>query len=378
MKWTPKRVIALSALGLIAWGASSAVGDERGTAPAPPVSAGSPAATNAPSARATDPAAEVTTPPTETAAPLSTPAGPTEVSGTPEATETTGPGDGSAGPVSGGTAASALAALPVKGRAPMTGYSREQFGQAWSDDVNVAFGHNGCDTRNDILRRDLHGTTLKPGTNGCVVLTGSLTEPYSGQNVTFARGSSTSSLVQIDHVVALADAWQSGAQEWTGDTRQEYANDPLVLMAADGHLNQQKGASNAASWLPPNKSFRCTYVARQVAIKTKYHLWVTAPERDAIARVLATCPSQALPTDASASAAVKVARSPQPAPSRRPAPAPAPAPAAPAPAADMPELTDVYYKNCAAVRAAGAAPIHTGDPGYSRKLDRDGDGIACE
>ena len=371
MKWTPKRVVALFAIGLIAWGASSATGDERGSTP-PPQDA-------AETLDAGDP-----TPDTATEVPAAEPTSAT-ASGTPtdspSASPTDSPTDWSSaadGPAPAeGTAAAVLATLPVKGRAPMTGYTREQFGQAWTDDVTVAFGHNGCDTRNDILRRDLRNTTLKAGTNRCVVLTGSFIEPYSGRTVSFTRGAGTSSLVQIDHVVALADAWQSGAQQWNAVTRRNYANDPLVLLAADGHLNQQKGASNAASWLPPNKSFRCTYVARQVAIKAKYHLWVTAPERDAIARVLSTCPGQPLPTDASASVMPKPAASPAPVTTPRPARTrqPAPAPATP----PIPEPAgEVYYKNCAAVRAAGAAPIRSGEPGYSPRLDRDGDGVACE
>ncbi len=366
MKWTPKRVVALSAVGLIAWGASSATGDERGSTAPPQVAGQTLSAATGPGqdAATVEPAAGASSVPAQTTAgqKLSSPTAPS-----------TSPAPASAT----GTAAAVLARLPVKGRAPMTGYTRAQFGQAWSDDVSVAFGHNGCDTRNDILRRDLRKTALKAGTNGCVVLTGSFTEPYSGRAVSFTRGAGTSSLVQIDHVVALADAWQSGAQQWNADTRRGYANDPLVLLAADGHLNQQKGASNAASWLPPNRTFRCPYVARQVAIKAKYHLWVTAPERDAIARVLSTCRGQPLPTDASASALPKPAASPapvktsSPAPTRPPAPAPAVVPT-PKPAGEE------YYKNCTAVRAAGAAPIHVGELGYSRRLDRDGDGIACE
>ena len=218
---------------------------------------------------------------------------------------------------------------------------------------------------------------MKPGTSGCVVLSGILLDPYTGKRVTFRRGAGTSTAVQIDHVVALSDAWQTGAQYWTVAKRTDLANDPLELLAVDGRTNEAKGDGDAATWLPPNKSFRCAYVARQVAIKAKYHLWVTAPERDAIARVLATCPGQALSTDASASARPKPvaspapARTPTPTPTRQPAPAPATVPT-PKPAGD------VYYENCTAVRAAAAAPIHVGEPGYSRKLDRDGDGIGCE
>jgi hypothetical protein len=191
-----------------------------------------------------------------------------------------------------GDAASALAKLPVKGRAPKTGYTRDQFGQAWAD-----ADHNGCDTRNDVLKRDMTGETLKPNTHGCVVLTGTLADPYTGRSIPFTRGQGTSEAVQIDHVVALSDAWQKGAQQLDAATRQNLGNDPLNLLAADGPSNQAKGDGDAATWLPPNKSFRCRYVARQVAVKTKYHLYVTQAEHDAITGVLAGCPGEPLPTD---------------------------------------------------------------------------------
>jgi len=182
-----------------------------------------------------------------------------------------------------------LASLPVKGRAPMTGYDRAAFGQPWSDDTDDQWGHNGCDTRNDVLRRDLRDVDLDPRTHGCVVLTGTLADPYSGDAIAFVRGIATSIAVQIDHVVALGDAWQKGAQQWTPEKRQAFANDPRELLAVSGSLNASKGDGDAATWLPPFKQYRCAYVARQVAVKRAYGLWVTAAERNAIARVLASC-----------------------------------------------------------------------------------------
>lgn len=182
-----------------------------------------------------------------------------------------------------------LDALAVKGRAPKTGYEREQFGQRWSDDVTVEFGHNGCDTRNDILRRDLTNVAIKDNTHGCVVLSGTLHDPYSGTDIAFQRGKSTSSAVQIDHVVPLADAWQKGAQTWTPEQRRNFANDPRNLLAVNGRLNQQKGAGDAATWLPPNKTFRCEYAQRIIEVKSAYGLWVTQAEHDALARQLAHC-----------------------------------------------------------------------------------------
>ncbi|NAZ74793.1 DUF1524 domain-containing protein, partial [Kineococcus sp. T13] len=184
-----------------------------------------------------------------------------------------------------GTALAQLGTLAVKGRAPRTGYERERFGDGWSD----ADG-NGCDTRDDVLARDLTGEVLDPG--GCVVLSGTLADPYGGGTIAFARGEGTSGAVQVDHVVALSDAWQKGAQRWDAAERVAFANDPLELLAVDGPLNGQKGDGDAATWLPPNTGFRCSYVARQVAVKAAWGLWVTAAERDAIARVLATCPDQ--------------------------------------------------------------------------------------
>lgn len=182
-----------------------------------------------------------------------------------------------------------LDSLPVKGRAPKTGYSRAQFGQSWTDDVDVEGGHNGCDTRNDILRRDLTDVTLKPGTRGCVVLSGTLADPYTGTLARFTRGADTSSQVQIDHVVALADAWQKGAQNLTPEERADLANDPRNLQATIGSVNQSKGAGDAATWLPPNKAYRCTYAERQIEVKAAYGLWVTAAEHDALGRLLQAC-----------------------------------------------------------------------------------------
>ncbi len=198
----------------------------------------------------------------------------------------------------GTTALGVLATLAVKGRAPKTGYQRDLFGEAWIDKVQVDGGHNGCRTREDILRRDLTDLLLKPGTGGCTVLTGVLLDPYTGSTIHFVRGQDTSALVQIDHVVALSDSWQKGAQQLAQSQRENLANDPLNLLAVDGKANQSKGAGDAATWLPMNKAVRCDYVARQVAVKAKYHLWVTEAEGAAIARVLRGCPGQLVPTDA--------------------------------------------------------------------------------
>lgn len=188
-----------------------------------------------------------------------------------------------------GTALAALAALPSKGRAPKTGYARAQFGTAWQDTDG-----NRCDQRNDVLRRDLASVTP---TLGCQINTGVLHDPYTGRDVTFVRGIATSTAVEIDHVVSLSNAWQTGAQQLTQDQRLAFATDArLNLLAVDGPTNQAKGDGDAATWLPPAKAFRCAYVARQIAVKTTYRLWLTVAERDAMQRVLAACPEQPLPT----------------------------------------------------------------------------------
>jgi hypothetical protein len=259
----------------------------------------------------------------------------------------TGPGNGVA---PGGSALAAAQNLTVKGRAPKTGYSRDQFGQGWTDT-----DHNSCDTRDDILKRDLTSETFRADQGGgCVVAAGVLKDPYTAKTIRFTRGHSA---VDIDHVVALSDAWQKGAAKWSPDKRTQLANDPLNLLAVDAPANRGKGDGDTATWLPPNKAFRCPYVARQVAVKKKYGLWVTGAEQAAMEKVLNTCPGQKLPD---AGKPVVSGGGQQEA----------------APSASTTSTT--AYANCAAARKAGAAPLHRGDPGYSRSLDRDGDGVACD
>jgi hypothetical protein len=188
---------------------------------------------------------------------------------------------------------SVIEAQVTKGRAPKTGYTRAQFGP---DLTKSDFDRNGCDTRNDILKRDLTKIVVKEKTKSCVVMSGVLVDPFSGESINFAQGVKTSSDIQIDHLVALSNAWQTGAFMLTADQRKAFANDPLNLLAVKGKLNSQKGESDAATWLPPLKSYRCDYVSRQIAVKMKYKLWFTAPEKEAMIRILKTCPEKALPT----------------------------------------------------------------------------------
>jgi hypothetical protein len=187
---------------------------------------------------------------------------------------------------------SIIEAQVTKGRAAKTGYTRAQFGQTWAD-----VDRNGCDTRNDILKRDLTGQVYKEKTRECVVLSGTLIDPFSGETINFVRGNVSSMEVQIDHVVALSNAWQTGAFKLSVKDRTAFANDPMNLLAVKGRLNSQKGDGDAATWLPPLKSFRCDYVARQIAVKIKYKLWFTAPEKEAMVRILKGCPEKALPSN---------------------------------------------------------------------------------
>jgi hypothetical protein len=173
-----------------------------------------------------------------------------------------------------------LEQLEVRDQATKTTYSREEFGSGWGE-------IDGCDSRNVILKRDLIDTKL----DGCLVTSGTLLDPYTGRTIYFERGANSSD-VQIDHVVALSDAWQKGASDFSDDVRLQLANDPLNLLAVDGQANQQKSDADAAKWLPPAKAFRCQYVARQISVKQRYKLWLSGSEKEAIAKVLATCPDQ--------------------------------------------------------------------------------------
>lgn len=259
----------------------------------------------------------------------------------------------------------ALAALPVERAGSGEDYDRlEQFGD-WADP-----DRNGCDARNDILARDLVDDVVAD--DGCRVLSGTLHDPYTGRTIRFQRGPVTSADVQIDHVVALKNAWISGADRLTRSRRVALANDPLNLRAVDGPTNGDKSASDASEWLPPQEGFRCEYVATQIAVKTKYDLFVTAAEKDAMAEVLSGCPGQELPETVPSARADAQATSAAPPAALRAVTAEAAAPEASG-------AGEVYYADCAAVREAGAAPLPSGEPGYRPELDRGGtDGLACE
>lgn len=254
-----------------------------------------------------------------------------------------------------GAAIKTLNKLTVKGRAPMTGYDRDAFGPSWKD-----VDGNGCDTRNDILKRDL--TELKFDSDGCTVLTGVLDpDAYTATRIEFQRGASQ---IDIDHVVALGNAWVTGAFQWSAGKREAIANDPLNLLAVQASANRQKSDGDAATWLPSNKAFRCDYVARQIAVKAKYDLWVTKPEKQAMRRVLNTCPGEKLPTS---DVLVDV---------------PVDKPGSGGGDTTKPVDGVVRYANCTEARAAGVTPIvKKKNPDLyaaNTHLDRDKDGVACQ
>ena len=256
---------------------------------------------------------------------------------------------GAATRASGRTALSEVDRLVVKGRGPMTGYSRAQFGAAWAD-VNG----NGCDTRDDILRRDLSQTTVRPGTGGCVITSGRMVDPYTGTVLHYVRGHSD---VDIDHVVALGDAWQMGAARWTEASREAFANDPLNLLAVydvgeppEGRC--RRGLVAAAAQGVPLR-------VRRAAGRREAQVRARGDGRRARAmhRVLDACPRLALPAAGAIPHVSLVSTTP---------------------AASTGGVR--VFANCTAARAAGVTPIRRGTPLYAanRKLDRDGDGIACE
>lgn len=255
----------------------------------------------------------------------------------------------------------------------MTSYDRDRFGQAWLD-----ADRNGCDTRNDILAATMSAIEFKPGTHDCLVLSGRLEDRYTALTLEFVYGDGA--IVDIDHLVALGNAWVTGAAGWDVNKRAALANDPLNLLPVDAGENRSKGDADAATWLPPSKSFRCDYVAAQIAVKAKYGLWVTSSEAEAMRRVLGGCPEQEVPRDSGAPTRVDQDL--------------------PDPGADEPaglggtkinsgpesglggaaggEQGSVYYNNCDEARAASAAPLYAGEAGYALHLDGDADGDACE
>lgn len=192
--------------------------------------------------------------------------------------------------IASGAAADALNGLQVDDRPDSTGYDRDSFGFRATDDDG-----DGCDVRDDVLARDLTDVIFSAAKR-CQVSSGTLADPYTGKTILFVRGRNTSAAVQIDHVVALANAWQSGARDWTTAQRYRFGNDPYNLLAVDGPANQDKGSASAAYWLPTNGEYRCEYVARQIGVKRHYGLTVTTSEKRSMLAVLRACPAQQIPS----------------------------------------------------------------------------------
>ncbi|MFC7622365.1 HNH endonuclease family protein [Microlunatus sp. GCM10028923] len=240
------------------------------------ISAATTPVTAGPAPVTSEAAAPVETPPAEsTPTPTPTP------SATPTPTSTPTPAPTPTKPAAKpGTASALLGELKIKGRAPKTGYDRDEYGQRWKD-----LDRNGCGQRDDVLRRDLRDLVTKTKTDGCVVIAGALDDPYSGVVMAFKKGQADR--VEIDHVVSLSDAWQKGAQQWSETKREKFANSFLNLRTVTKSSNASKSDSDAATWLPAID--QCTYVAWQIAVKHEFELWVTAAERDAMSRVLTSC-----------------------------------------------------------------------------------------
>jgi Protein of unknown function (DUF1524) len=214
------------------------------------------------------------------------PAPPAAATSTPAAA---GPTHVPAGTLDVAAARATVLTLKLAAKGTLTGYQRScasgsacVFGPAWAD-----VDHNGCDTRNDILRRDLSSVQAQPGTHDCVVILGTLVDPYTGVSIAFKKAHA--GLVQIDHVVPLAAAWAQGAATWTKDQRQTFANDPGNLLATGSAPNESKGDSTADEWLPPNTAFGCTYARIIITVKQHYQLTVTSAEVAALQRLLTSC-----------------------------------------------------------------------------------------
>jgi len=173
-----------------------------------------------------------------------------------------------------------ISKVATKGRGPKTGYSREQFGYAWMDNApGVAFAHNGCDTRDDLIKRDGTNVRYRSGSK-CVISSMELYDPYTGRKIDWTK--THASTVQIDHVMPLSYDWQMGAAHWSKDKREAIANDPLNLIPVDGPSNSAKGDSGPASWLPPSSVIRCSYAVRIAQVSLKYALPVTTADKQAM------------------------------------------------------------------------------------------------
>lgn len=173
----------------------------------------------------------------------------------------------------------ALADLSVAKPEDDNTYERDAFGDGWAD-----LDSDGCETRDEILARDLTNVVTD---DGCDVKSGTLHDPYTGQTIHFTDDEWWT--VHVDHIYPLAHAWRMGADDWTAEKRLRFANDPINLLAVDGPTNSSKGDSGPGEWVPLTRDYACTYGRKYVRVATTYNLPVTDADRDSLAALLATC-----------------------------------------------------------------------------------------
>ena len=239
-----------------------------------------------------------------------------------------------------------LNSLPVAAEVD-GGYDRDLF-RHWIT------GANGCTTRERVLQAEARSGTVR----GCDVAGGSWVSRYDGVRT------ANPSRFDIDHMVPLNEAWQSGAWRWTNATREAFANDlgyAHSLVAVSASSNRSKSDRDPQEWLPG--SSRCWYAASWIAVKYRWRLAVDAGEKRVLTKVLGRCPRlMTVPgladreVDASADRPATTERAPASGGS-----------------------TDPRFDTCGAANAAGYGPYVAGrDPEYDWYVDRDGDGRACE
>ncbi|WP_066888740.1 HNH endonuclease family protein [Carbonactinospora thermoautotrophica] len=168
-----------------------------------------------------------------------------------------------------------LRELPVRPPASMRGYSRARFPH-WIDQGDQ------CDTRDVVLRRDGQGVRTD---SRCEPVAGRWYSPYDDRWLTDDRD------VDIDHVVPLANAWRSGANRWTDEQRERFANDldRPELIVSSATSNRAKGDQSPDQWRPPNRAYWCEYARDWIQVKHYWRLSVTEPEKRALEEMLGTC-----------------------------------------------------------------------------------------
>lgn len=141
---------------------------------------------------------------------------------------------------------------------------------------------DGCTTRETVLQRD--GDGVEVGSD-CYPTSGTWYSEYDGETRTSPAD------LHIDHVVALSEAWDSGAGEWTTDRREDFANDLTgpQLIAVTAEVNISKSDHDPAEWVPPLASKRCAYAKMWIHTKARWDLSVDSAEKSALQPLLDTC-----------------------------------------------------------------------------------------